>query len=76
LRQKITPATTQEGTWLDTLSYEPGVFYLMDRRYVDYGRLHCIERARACQVTRAKSGIQQVGNLRYLTCPAYWPWMR
>lgn len=52
---QITPAKTQEVTWLDTLIYEPGAFYLMDRGYVDYGRLHAIERARAWFVIRAKS---------------------
>ena len=51
---QITPATTQEVTWLDTLAFEPGAFYLIDRGYVDYGRLHAIERARAWYVTRAK----------------------
>jgi hypothetical protein len=56
---QITPATTQEVTWLDTLAYEPGAFYLMDRGYVDYGRLHAIEQARAWFVTRAK------GRMRY-----------
>lgn len=56
---QITPATTPEVTWLDTLTYEPGAFYLMDRGYVDYGRLHAIERARAWYVIRAK------GRLRY-----------
>ena len=51
---QITPATTQEVTWLDTLAFEPGAFYLIDRGYVDYGRLHVIEQARAWYVTRAK----------------------
>ena len=51
---QITPATTQEVTWLDTLAFEPGAFYLLDRGYVDYGRLHALERARAWYVTRAK----------------------
>jgi hypothetical protein len=51
---QITPAKTQEVTWLDALSYEPGAFYLMDRGYVDYTRLHAIERARAWFVIRAK----------------------
>jgi Transposase DDE domain/Domain of unknown function (DUF4372) len=51
---QITPARSQEVTWLDGLCYEPGAFYLMDRAYVDYGRLHAIERARAWFVTRAK----------------------
>lgn len=55
---QITPATTQEVTWLDTLSYEAGAFYLMDRGYVDYARLHAIERARAWYVTRAKSRMR------------------
>jgi len=55
---QITPATTQEVTWLDTLVYEPGAFYLMDRGYVDYARLHAIERARAWYVTRAKSRMR------------------
>ena len=55
---QITPATTQEVTWLDSLCYEPGAFYLMDRGYVDYARLHRIERARAWFVTRAKSRMR------------------
>jgi hypothetical protein len=52
---QITPGKTQEVTWLDLLVYEPGAIYLMDRGYVDYARLHAIERARAWFVIRAKS---------------------
>jgi hypothetical protein len=52
---QITPATTQEATWLDALTFEPGAFYLMDRGYVGYARLYRIERARAWFVIRAKS---------------------
>jgi hypothetical protein len=52
---QITPAKTQEVTWLDSLLYEPGAFYLMDRGYVDYRRLYTIERARAWFVVRAKT---------------------
>jgi hypothetical protein len=55
---QITPATTREFTWLDTLPYEPGAFYMMDRGYVDYSRLHAIERARAWYVTRAKNRMR------------------
>ncbi len=55
---QITPANTQEVTWLDTLAYEPGAFYLMDRGYVDYHRLYAIEQARAWYVTRAKSRMR------------------
>jgi hypothetical protein len=52
---QITPGKTQEITWLDLLSYEPGAIYLMDRGYVDYTRLYTIERARSWFVIRAKS---------------------
>ena len=51
---QITPATPPEVTWLDTLALEPGAFHPIDRGYVDYGRLHAIEAARAWSVTRAK----------------------
>jgi hypothetical protein len=51
---QITPATVQEVTWLDDLSFEPGALYLMDRGYWDYGRLYAIEQARAWFVIRAR----------------------
>jgi len=54
----ITPAKTQEVTWLDALSYEPGAFYLMDRGYVDYARLRVIDRAGAWFVIRAKTRMK------------------
>jgi hypothetical protein len=50
----ITPAKTQEVTWLDTLEYEPGAFYLLDRGYLDYDRLFRIQQARAWFVVRAR----------------------
>lgn len=50
----ITPATVQEVTWLDDLSFEPGAIYLMDRGYWDYARLYAIEQARAWFVIRAR----------------------
>ena len=40
---------------LDMLVFEPGAFYVMDRGYVDFERLHAIQRAGAFFVTRAKS---------------------
>jgi len=55
---QITPAKRQEILWLDALDYEAGAFYLMDRGFVDYGRLHTIERARAWFVIRAKSTMR------------------
>jgi len=43
---------------LDDLVPEPGAFYVMDRGYVDFRRLHRFELAGAFFVTREKSGLQ------------------
>jgi len=40
---------------LDYLPIEPGAFYIMDRGYLDYARLHCISKAAGFFVTRLKS---------------------
>ena len=40
---------------LDMLVFEPGAFYVMDRGYVDFERLHALHQAGAFFVTRAKS---------------------
>ena len=40
---------------LDMLVFEAGAFYVMDRGYVDFERLHALHRAGAFFVTRAKS---------------------
>jgi len=40
---------------LDMLVFEPGAFYVMDRGYVDFQRLHAMHQAGAFFVTRAKS---------------------
>ncbi len=42
---------------LDLLPLEPGAIYVMDRGYVDFGRLYALHLARAFFVTRAKSNI-------------------
>ena len=42
---------------LDQLLIEPGAFYVMDRGYVDFERLHKLHRAGAFFVTRAKSNM-------------------
>jgi len=43
---------------LDELVPEPGAFYVMDRAYVDFRRLHRFELAGAFFVTRSKTGLQ------------------
>jgi hypothetical protein len=43
---------------LDILAAQPGAFYIMDRGYVDFARLHAMHAARAFFVTRAKRRMQ------------------
>ena len=43
---------------LDVLLPEPGAFYVMDRGYLDFQRLHVLHRAGAFFVTRAKSNFR------------------
>jgi len=43
---------------LDILLPEPGAFYIMDRGYVDFGRLYTIHTAGAFFVIRAKSNLR------------------
>lgn len=43
---------------LDALPIEPGAFYIMDRGYLDYARLHSISQAAGFFVTRAKSNFK------------------
>ena len=42
---------------LDMLSFEAGAFYVMDRGYLDFTRLHRLHQAGAFFVTRAKLGM-------------------
>jgi len=42
---------------LDMLIPEPGAIYVMDRGYIDYGRLYTLHQAGAFFVTRAKSNL-------------------
>lgn len=43
---------------LDMLPIESGAFYIMDRGYLDFARLHAITQAPAFFVTRAKSNLK------------------
>ena len=43
---------------LDLLLPEPGAFYVMDRGYVDFERLHRLHEAGSFFVTRAKSNLK------------------
>jgi hypothetical protein len=48
---------------LDDIVAEPGAFYVMDRAYLDFKRLHTLHRASAFFITRTKTGV--VLNRRY-----------
>jgi hypothetical protein len=50
----ITHGKVHEVNILDQLSFEAGAFYLMDRGYLDFRRLHKLHLASAFFVTRAK----------------------
>jgi hypothetical protein len=43
---------------LDLLLPEPGAFYIMDRGYIDFERLHQLHQAKSFFVTRAKSNLK------------------
>jgi len=51
----ITEARKHDVNWLDSLIFEPGAIYLIDRGYLDFGRLARINQAGAFFVIRAKS---------------------
>ena len=54
----ITPGNVHDVNILDELVFDPGAFYVMDRAYVDFDRLHRIHRASAFFVTRTKANFQ------------------
>ena len=54
----ITGARQHDVSWLDSIIFEAGAFYLMDRGYMDFARLILIANAGAFFVTRAKSNLQ------------------
>jgi hypothetical protein len=51
---------------LDLVLPEPGAFYVMDRGYIDFERLHCLHEAGSFFVTRAKSNLK--AQRRYSHC--------
>ena len=53
----ISDGKTHEVNVLDMLTFEAGAFYVMDRGYLDFGRLFALHQAGAFFVTRAKRGM-------------------
>lgn len=54
----ITPGSVHDVNILDQLVYEAGSFYIMDRGYLDFARLHRIQQHSAFFVTRAKKNFR------------------
>jgi hypothetical protein len=55
---RITDGKVHDVRILDELIPEPGSIYVMDRGYVDFGRLHAFTRSQASFVIRAKKNLQ------------------
>ena len=54
----MTSGKVNDVKFLDDISFEANAFYVMDRGYLDFGRLHSIHHAGAFFVTRAKRGMK------------------
>lgn len=54
---RITDGKVHDVNVLDDLIPEPGSFYIMDRGYLDFARLHALAQSLAFYVTRAKINL-------------------
>ena len=54
----ITPGSVHDVNILDQLAWDAGSFYLMDRGYLDFARLHRLHQCAAFFVTRAKKNFR------------------
>jgi hypothetical protein len=61
---RISHGKTHDVTVLDHLPIEPGAFYVMDRGYIDFRRLHRFATCSAFFVTRAKRGLDSTRRAR------------
>jgi len=55
---RVTHGKASDASMLDTLPVEPGAFYIMDRGYVDFGRLYRLNENGAFFVIRAKRNFK------------------
>lgn len=54
----MTSGKVNDVNFLDTIFFEAGAFYVMDRGYLDFGRLHTMHMSGAFFVTRAKGNTR------------------
>jgi hypothetical protein len=62
----ITPGKVHDVNVLDSVRFEPGAFYVMDRGYLDFHRLYMMNLDGAFFVVRAKKNLDFV---RHRSCP-------
>ena len=60
----ISPGKLHDVNVLDHLPIEAGAFYVMDRGYLDFERLHRFETGKAFFVTRAKRNLDFIRRVR------------
>lgn len=54
----VTNAKLHDVKILDVIQYELGSFYIMDKAYIDFGRLYTLHKQGAYYVTRAKDNMR------------------
>ena len=54
----LSDGNMSDVSYLDSLTFEPGAYYVMDRGYLDFRRLFRVHEAKAFIVTRLKRGIR------------------
>jgi len=55
---EITDGKVHDVNILDDIIPEPGSFYIMDRAYIDFSRLHVLAQCSSFFVIRAKTNLQ------------------
>lgn len=55
---EITNGKVHDVNILDRIDFEPGAFYIIDKGYYDFGRLHRINESKAFFVIRAKKNLK------------------
>ncbi len=55
---EITDGKVHDVNIFDNLIHEPGSFYIIDRAYIDFSRLHILTQCSAFIVIRAKTNLQ------------------
>jgi hypothetical protein len=54
----VTAASTHDVNAMDSISYEPGGFYIFDRGYLDFERMYFIHQSKSFFIIRAKHNLQ------------------